>query len=442
MNNRFVTMSIVMLIILSCIGWGFAFIFLNNQTSLIEEEPEEMVTLTFWRNYGNAGENKAYEELIKTFEKSYPHIQINMNSIQYGDYELRLRTEIAAGSPPDIMSIDSPNLALYAHRESLISLDTYMSEDGVIYDIPKEMLEGVSYRGKVYLAPVVAPSTALFYNKHLFKKAGLPIPSKDPNEPMSWDQVLEAAKKITDLEEGVIGIDPAQGFAGGESPAYFKLPILWQFGGEVLSPDNTTASGYLNSEDSIKALEFYQRLYHTEKVAAIEMPKEAFETGKLGMTVLGSWALGNLESAYPNFKLGEDYGIAPLPKGKYQVVPTGSWSLGISSASEHPSEAWEFIEFLTSYEGMKTYVDITGDIPARQSVAKAFPEFNEYPKNIFVEQSRLFSKNRPVTPAYPVVSSALKTLFEDIGIGNKDVKESADKAVRTINTGINDLDDQ
>lgn len=433
---------IVILLVLSGAGWIYVDFYLNNRTAEIETEKEKPVTLTFWRNYGNAGENKAYEELIENFEQKYPHIQINMNSIQYGDYELRLRTEIAAGSPPDIMSIDSPNLALYAHRGSLISLDSFMEEDGVIHDIPQELVDGISYQGNVYLAPVVAPGIALFYNKHLFKKAGVPLPSSDPAKPMSWDEVLEAAVKITDRKKGIIGIDPAQGFAGGESPAYFKLPILWQFGGEVLSPDNTTASGYLNSEDSIKALEFYQDLYHGEKVAAIEMPKESFESGKLGMTVLGSWALGELKSAHPEFKLGEDYGIAPLPKGEYQVVPNGSWSLGISSRSEHPDEAWKFIEFLTSYEGMKTYVTVTGDIPARQSVAKAFPEFNEYPNNIFVEQSRKYSKNRPVTPAYPVVSSTIKTLFEDIGIGNKDVKDSADRAVRTINNGINDLENK
>ncbi|GAA3334495.1 hypothetical protein GCM10020331_102670 [Ectobacillus funiculus] len=102
------------------------------------------------------------------------------------------------------------------------------------------------------------------------------------------------------------------------------------------------------------------------------------------MTVLGSWGLADLVNNNPNLKLGEDFGIAPLPKAKYQVVPNGGWSLGISSKSKYPKEAWEFVKYATSYEGIKTYVKATGDIPVRYSVARDFPEFNEYPKKIFL----------------------------------------------------------
>jgi fructooligosaccharide transport system substrate-binding protein len=94
---------------------------------------------------------------------------------------------------------------------------------------------------------------------------------------------------------------------------------------------------------------------------------------------------------------------------------------------------------VTSYEGMKTYVTITGDIPARYSVAKDFPELNEYPKNIFLQQAQKFSRNRPVIPAYPIVSDAIKTLFEDVGIGRKNVEASAREAVEKINIGINEI---
>lgn len=431
-------------IILFC-SVGYALSFLNTFSSHPKDEGDETnvsnkVQLTFWRNYGNPAENRAYEEIITAFEALHPNVVIDMKMIPYGDYELKLRTESAAGNPPDIMAIDSPNLALYANAGALLSLDQYMKKEGNIEDIPESTLRGMRFHEEIYLAPLVESSVALFYNKHLFREAGVPFPSEDPNKPMTWDEVLEIAKKINNPDEGIYGIDPAQGFGEGETAAYFKLPLFWQFGASVLSPDGTTASGYLDSKEALETLQFYQDLYHKDGVAAIELPPRTFETGKLAMTVLGSWGLGDLVKNNPNFRLGEDYGIAPLPKAKYQVVPNGGWSLGISSKSQHPKEAWEFVKYATSYEGIKTYVKETGDIPVRYSVAKEFPEFNEYPKNIFLQQAQKFSRNRPVTPAYPVVSDAIKTLFEDVGIGRKDVAASAKEAVRKINIGLKEIE--
>jgi fructooligosaccharide transport system substrate-binding protein len=439
--KKWSTIIIFAMVLLSILLYGVSFfdIFSERQNNQAEKtKASDRIELTFWRNKGTTAENKAYEELVSAFEKTNPNIVINMKSIPYGDYELRIRTELVAGNSPDIIATDSPNLALYANSGALLSIDKYMRKEGNIEDIPESTLKGLSYNGQIYLAPVVESSIALFYNKHLFKQAGIPFPSEDPNKPLTWDQVLNIAKKVNNPEKGVYGIDPAQGFNEGESPAYFKIPLIWQFGASVLSPDGTTASGYLDSKESLMALQFYQDLYHKYDVASVELPPAAFESGKLAMTVLGSWTLKDFE-ANTDFKLGEDFGIAPMPKAKTQVVPNGGWSLGISSKSKHPKEAWKFIKYVTSYEGMKTYVAITGDIPARYSVAKDFPELNEYPKNIFLQQAQKFSRNRPVIPAYPVVSDAIKTLFEDVGIGRKNVEASAREAVEKINIGINEI---
>jgi fructooligosaccharide transport system substrate-binding protein len=398
------------------------------------------VKLTFWRNSGNQAENQAYKDLVTSFEAAHPNILIKMQSIPYSDYELRLRTQIASGNPPDIMTIDSPNLALYANAGSLLSIDQYMRKEVQLGDIPQATLDGLTFKGQIYLSPVVESSIALIYNIHLFKEAGIPLPSEDPNKPLTWDEVVKIAQRINNPKMGVYGIEPAQGFGDGEAPAYFKIPFLWQFGSQVLSPDGTTASGYLNSKDALSALQFYQDLYHKFRVASVELPPDAFEKGKLAMTVLGSWTLTDLEKSNPNFKLGEDFGVAPLPMAKQHIVPNGGWALGISSETQYPKEAWAFIKYVSSYEGIKKYVKETGDIPARISVAKDLPEFNQYPKNIFFQQVQKYSMHRPITPAYPVVSDAIRVLFEEVGIGGKDVSLSALEAVGKINIGIKQIE--
>jgi fructooligosaccharide transport system substrate-binding protein len=415
------------------------FIPLNDTDPDEEKTSAKQIELTFLRNLGNSAFNQGYEELVTAFEEAHPDVEINMQSMHWGnEYELRLRTELAAGNAPDIMAIDSPNLALYANAGYLLSLDEYMRVEGDIDDLPESVLNGLTYEGEIFLAPIVESSIALYYNKNLFREAGIPFPSDDPNNPMTWEEVLEIAKKISNSEEGIYGIDPAQGFSDGEGPAYFKLPILWQFGAEVLSPDGTTAEGYLNSDEALQALQFFQDLYLKHRVATPHLPPSAFETDKLAMTVLGSWHLLELKN-FPGFVLGEDFGVAPLPKAKYQVAPHGGWSLGISSKTKYPDEAWEFIRFATSYEGSKRFVEITGDLPVRYSVSSDFPELNAYPKNIFVQQAQNYSKNRPVTPAYPVVSEAIKELFEDVAIEGKDVEAAANEAVKKIDAALKEI---
>ncbi|GAA3334493.1 hypothetical protein GCM10020331_102660 [Ectobacillus funiculus] len=73
-----------------------------------------------------------------------------------------------------------------------------------------------------------------------------------------------------------MGLTQHKGLAKGKLPLIFKMPLLWQFGASVLSPDGTTASGYLDSKEALEALQFYQDLYHRDGVAAIELPPRTF----------------------------------------------------------------------------------------------------------------------------------------------------------------------
>jgi ABC-type glycerol-3-phosphate transport system substrate-binding protein len=110
----------------------------GSEKTEIRQKSLKQVQLTFWRNKGNDSENKAYEELVNSFEKANPEIEITMKLIPYSDYEIRLRTEIATGTPPDIMAIDSPTLALYANAGSLLSIDSFMKKEG--NQLPNQVL--------------------------------------------------------------------------------------------------------------------------------------------------------------------------------------------------------------------------------------------------------------------------------------------------------------
>ncbi|CAH1216948.1 hypothetical protein PAECIP111891_04516 [Paenibacillus allorhizoplanae] len=409
-----------------------------NQTDTAVKK-EEKVKLTFWRNSGNDTENAAYDKLVASFMQKYPNISVEMTPIPYSDYDTKLRVSIASGSPPDIMALDAPTVGSYANAGALKPLTTYFKTDGNMEDIPKSTLATYTYQNEIYMAPLTESSIAMFYNKKLFQAKGIPLPSKNPDEPWTWDQVLEAAKKVNDPANGIFGIDPAQGFGNAGGTAYFKYPIIWQLGGEIMSPDGKTSKGFLDSPQTKKAVQFFSDLYNKDKVSALEYPPDPFPNGKLAITIDGSWSLANLKEKFPNFKLGEDYDIAPLPKGTTQAVANGSWALGISAKSKHSDEAWKFINWVTGEEGQKTYAGMTKDIPSRYSSAKAFPELNEYPKNIFVIQNQKYGRPRPITPIFPQMSDAVNKMFEDVTIGKRNIDASIAEAVTTIDKAYADV---
>ncbi|KHL94590.1 ABC transporter substrate-binding protein [Paenibacillus sp. IHB B 3415] len=400
---------------------------------------EEKVSLTFWRNSGNDAENSAYDKLVASFNEAHPNIKVEMSPIPYADYDTKLRTSIASGNPPDIMAVDGPNMASYAHAGALQPLTAYFKKDGNLEDIPESTIATYTYNNEIYMAPLTESSIALFYNKKMFEAKGIPLPSKNPEEPWTWDQVLDAAKKLNDPAKGVYGIDPAQGFGNAGTTAYFKYPIIWQFGGEIMSPDGTTSKGYLDKPETKKALQFFSDLYNKDKVSSLEYPPDPFPNNQLAMTVDGSWSLGNYADKFPNFKLGEDYDIAPLPKETQQAVANGSWSLAISSKSKNAEAAWQFVNWVTGTEGAKTYCSITKDIPARYSVANEFPELGQYPKNIFVVQNQKFGRPRPITPIFPQMSEAVNKMIEEVTIAGRNADAAIADAIKKIDKAYADL---
>ncbi|MCD9023760.1 ABC transporter substrate-binding protein [Cohnella silvisoli] len=396
----------------------------------------EQIELTFWR-HDYAPEAEAFKKLIATFEEKHPNIKVNFQMIPNDQYETKIRTALAGGNPPDIMALDAPTLASYANQGAIIPLDDYFAKDGNKDDLLKPVIEGLTFNGKMYAAPNNEGTIVMFYNKKMFEEKGIPLPSKNVDEAWTWDQVLDAAKKLNDPAKGIYGWNPTPwGFAGHEGAPYSEMAFLWQAGAEILSPDGTTAKGYLDSPEAKKAMTFWKSLFNTEKVSPKELPQDAFWNGKVAIHVDGPFAFSYQAQNFPNFKLGVDYDVAPLWKDQKMIGTTGSWGMAITSKSEHPDEAWQFVNWVTGVEGSKVWYEVTKNLPARQSTFDAFAELKEYPMNIYAEQLSKYGHPRPVTPAYPAISEAIRLLFEDVGLGNGDVDEALAKAVKKIDDGI------
>jgi len=393
-------------------------------------EAGEKITITYWRHHYDPEVN-CQKELAKTFMAKYPNIKVVIETFPYSEYETKVRTAIAGRAAPDIIGIDGPMIAGYAYTKAIIPLEAYYTKESVD-DLLKATKEEITWNGHIWVGPLNNSNIAVFYNPVLFEKANI-IPPKTVEEAWTWDEFLEAAKKLTQDIDGD-GVTDIWGVGGmglslnlGEGDTFAAMPWIWQNGGEILSPDASKADGYLNSPESVEALQFYWDLFNMHKVATVAPPPEAFPTGKMAMEINGPWTIAYYRDLYPDFK----YGIMPLPYKKQRVVPCGSWHMAVTAQSKHPKEAWMFVDWVTGKEGAKVWYEATENIAARKSTYEAFPEFYEYPMSIFTEQTIKYAKPRPVTPAYPVVTDMIAQMFHDIGHG-QNPKTAADDAVVII----------
>jgi len=132
--------------------------------------------------------------------------------------------------------------------------------------------------------------------------------------------------------------------------------------------------------------------------------------------------------------LGDDLVLIPMPKlGDEAVTGMGSWNWGITSACEHPDAAWSFLQYLVEPDQILRMTNANGAVPARKSAIAQAELFGEGgPLNVFVQQLEGgVALERPVTPAYPVITSAYAEVVQNIVTG-ADVKEELDKAVKKI----------
>ncbi len=189
-----------------------------------QAKPKEEIV--FW--YGATQDERiAYEQLISEFNRSHPDIEVQGMLVPQQYVERKLILSVAGGAPPDVVRF-------YAHlggemmsRGGLEPLESLITRDrfDLTHFYPVS-LEQNTYKGKLYGIPWVLSPTALFYNKRLFKEAGL-----DPNHPpVNWKELEDYAMKLTSRNPD--GSIERVGYADFlNNPANFHL-YLWQNGGK------------------------------------------------------------------------------------------------------------------------------------------------------------------------------------------------------------------
>ncbi|GAB7266153.1 hypothetical protein DZS_09880 [Dickeya ananatis] len=187
--------------------------------------------------------------------------------------------------------------------------------------------------GVTYAIPFHNSTPILYYNKNLFEKAGIAQP------PQTWQELLADAKKLTDQSKGQWGIMLPS--TNDDYGGWIFSSLVRANGGNYFN-ENYPGEVYYNSPTTIGALRFWQNLIYKDKVmpSGVLDSKQisaAFFSGKLGMTMLSTGALGFMRENTKDFELG----VAMLPAKEQRAVPIGGASLvsfkGISDEQKKSS---------------------------------------------------------------------------------------------------------
>lgn len=366
------------------------------------------------------------EKLQPIVDKYYEEtsVKVEFECYEHTNYFPALEAIMSTkSSSVDIIGVDAPMTSGYVEKGYVIPLDDYITSSEINEYVPAAITAG-SWKGKFYAAPLNNSAQALYYNKGLLAEAGIEIPEADPDNRLTWDEVVDMAKKALakldpDGTKGLNGILFEQ-----STTAYQMLALPESLGEAAIGADGYTVDGIINTPGWIKAMTFYHDLYAdglSPRGLTSSENQATFTSGKTLFFIGGIWC-ANLDYADG---VEWDYTYTPAFKGYEDktATATGSWHLGVSTYSKHAAEAAAFVKYLTLGEGNDMWLEANGDIPARVSaVEKCLTDdsYAEYPRSIqriAAYEAAHTAVPRPVTPAYSEYEALINATLSDISNG-------------------------
>jgi multiple sugar transport system substrate-binding protein len=386
------------------------------------------VTLNVLGWSSSPAEDAIVQQNLNGFMRLHPNIKIkawNPISTKYADAMHKL----AAGNQmPDVFFMP-PNLAPeFISKGELLNLSPYMARDKVQNsDYAAPLLAPFRCAGgQVYGIPKDWGTLGIFYNKDLFRKAGIPFPS----DSWTWDDLRAIAKKLNS------GGDSASSVHGISLTADSSrwLAFLFANGGSVLSNDGTHAA--FNNSVGVDALNYYASFQRDDASSILPSAigtawsRDAFGRQRVAMVVEGSWLIPYLQANYPN----THYGIAPLPISpsgrRANLIFTNAWSA--SSTTRYPDAAWELIQYMTGKTVQENVLKQGFALPSLVSLANN-PYFKTHPgvKTLFAAQP--YGIPDYYGPQDDFIHNRLDLAISSVLLGQASARVALDNAAQQVN---------
>ena len=385
-------------------------------------------TIDLWtHNGGNDAELAVDQKIVDDFNASQSQYKVKLTSFPQASYNDAVVAAATAKKLPCVVDIDSPNVPNWAWAGYLAPLNLPASTfDG---QLPSTI---GTIDGRVYSYGHYDVALAMFSRTSVLKAAGVRIPTVDT--PWTGAEFADALAKLKATGTFPYALDLGTAGAGEWLP-YGYSPFLQSFGGDLINrSDYKSADGVLNGPAALKWADWMQGLvkdgYMSAKSGADSTAD--FVNGKSAILYSGSWASATVAKAF-----GDDAVVIPPPDlGKGPKIGGGSWQWGMTQQCSSPAAATAYLTFAHQTKYFVDFSNTLGLIPATTAAAAEIPNYSAGGKDeIFLKFAQKFALVRPVTPAYPYISSVFQKATQDILSGGNP-KTILDKAVSDIDTDI------
>ncbi|WP_028880038.1 ABC transporter substrate-binding protein [Terasakiella pusilla] len=319
---------------------------------------------------------KVVDGMVSEFEEKNPDIDVKaIYAGNYNDARIKALAALKSGEPAQLSVMFSIDVHELMDLGTIIPFDevaTTEEDKKWLKSFYGPLMQNGMVDGKTYGVPFQRSTIVMYYNKDLFRKAGL-----DPEKaPQNWDELVSMGKKLT--KDGQWGaMIPSTGYP------YWMFGALTKQNGEVLM-NQAGNETYFDKDGVVEALEYWKSLGSEHKI----MPTGTIEWGTLRQNFLEQktammWhSTGNLTAVKKNATF--DFGVAMLPKNKEFGSPTGGGNFYLfkKSTPEERQAALKLVKFMTSPEQAAKWSISTGymgvspasyDTPELKAYVKEFP---------------------------------------------------------------------
>lgn len=424
------------------------------------------ITLIYWRVFDD---QDAFQDIINKYKALHPFITIEYHKLRYEEYEAALLNAMAEDRGPDIFSIQNTWLKKYQSKLVPLPENTTMAYPVVQGVIKKETVielrttnslslkelkdnfvdvvahDVILNDGKIYGLPLSVDTLAMYYNKDLLNNAGISL------LPQYWNkEFLQDIKKLTiqDPKKGLVQAGVAMGGSSNINRFTDILSVLMMQNGAVMMNENNQVTfntvppagreaGY---NPGLEALRFYTDFANAGKESYSwnnDLPNslEMFMSGNLAIMFDYSYNLATIKTQAPKL----NFSIAKLPQIE-GTPPTNInfanyWVETVSKKSQHPNEAWDFIQFITKEEQAKTYLAKAKKPTALRSLVPAQRADNEI--GVFADEvltAKSWYKGRDVQAAEAAIKEMVDAVVRNTG---QKLQEIIDTAAARVQQTVN-----
>ncbi len=327
--------------------------------ALAEGEVQE-ITWMFWDDLEASDDNitKGFAQVIDRFNADYEGVyHVTPITTTLEEYYTQLNALVDANQTPDVFIVSpGPNLTDYVAPGVAAPLDEYLADGWKDTFAGDSVFAQQTYDGKIYAIPLNTAAACVFYNKEIFAEAGVEVPA-------TYTELLDVCQKIKDAGYTPITISAGTAWCLSMLAGYLcdregvDLAAL-NAGTESWNNPKTVAAGE-------KLLELSQYFQETAAGDSNDDATAALYFEEAAILIQGSWAIGQMNGANPEFEAKCGVFQFPAIEGANDPnrIIAKSDSLAMSSTTKYPEASIALMKYFTDDEAQKYTAEIGGKIP-------------------------------------------------------------------------------